>query len=253
MLKKTLVASIITFAFTSPVYAYNPGEVLVRFGATYQDTGGSIHTGPDSKLREGSMTQLGANATVFVTPHIGIGISATSPFTYTLRNRGTQPGFGSGLGSDHFRLGKVSQLSPTIGAQFFFLKPESRFQPFIGLGLNYTTYDTDLSRTAKDYGYKKIKIDSNWGWVLQAGMDVALNDRWVVNASVQRLDIESNGRISCQKSGTPTPPPPSDPGLPPGTAYPTKASGSGNPACTASKWNADIDPWVYTLSVGFKF
>jgi outer membrane protein len=227
MFRKILVASVATFAFAAPVFAHAPGEVILRLGAAYQDTDGSINTGSISKLKENGMTQLGGSATFIVAPHIGVGITATTPFTYTLRDRRIH----NNREYDHHRIGSVYQYSPTVGAQFFFLSPESRVQPYIGAGINYTSYDTEVTHKARDYGYKKIKMDSNWGWALQAGVDVSLSKRWLLNASVQRLKAEADGKITCRGH----------------------SSGGRPNLCSESKWSADIDPWIYSFSAGFKF
>jgi outer membrane protein len=225
MFKKTLAASVIALACAAPVLAHEPGEVIVRVGVAYQDPDQSMNTGY-SKLKESGMAQLGASATFMVAPHVGLGITATSPFSYTLRDRRIH-----GHGYDHHRIGNIYQASPTIGAQFFFLSATSRVQPYIGAGVNYTAYDTDISHRARDYGYKKIKMDNSWGWALQLGVDVLLSKHWLLNASVQRLEAEGDGKITCRSH-----------------------SSGGRPfLCANSKWSADIDPWIYSISAGFKF
>jgi outer membrane protein len=226
MFKKILLASVATVAFAVPALAHEPGEVILRAGAAYQDPDQSINTGY-SKLKENGMTQLGASATFMVAPHIGLGVTATTPFSYTLRDRRIH----TNQSYDHHRIGNVYQYSPTIGAQFFFLNAASRVQPYIGAGINYTTYDTDISHKAKDYGYKKIKMDSSWGWALQLGVDVSFSKQWLLSASVQRLEAEGDGKITCR----------------------SHSSNHRPNLCSESKWSADIDPWIYSLGVGFKF
>jgi len=57
---------------------------------------------------------------------------------------------------------------------------------------------------------------------LQAGFDYHLNDQWLVNASVRWIDIDTEAEIKFDNG---------------------------------AKINADvdIDPYVYTVSVGYKF
>jgi outer membrane protein len=37
-----------------------------------------------------------------------------------------------------------------------------------------------------------LSLDDSWGLSLQLGADYHINDKWLINASVRKLDIETN-------------------------------------------------------------
>lgn len=107
------------------------------------------------------------------------------------------------------------QLPPTLSLQWHFL-PDSTVQPYVGVGLNYTHF-FDTKATGALEG-AKVKLKDSWGIAGQVGMDVKLNDRWFVNADLRYIDISSKVKLNGESIGT-----------------------------------AQIDPWVATLAVGYRF
>ena len=108
------------------------------------------------------------------------------------------------------KIGDTQILPINVTAQYHFM-PSARIRPYVGAGLNYTRFsDIDILGGAVD-------LDSDsFGPVLQAGVDWALTDRWMINLDVKRIWIS------------------------------TDASG-------AASGGVDVDPWVYGIGVGFKF
>ncbi|MDQ2187720.1 OmpW family outer membrane protein [Alcaligenaceae bacterium A4P071] len=107
------------------------------------------------------------------------------------------------------------QLPPTLSLQWHFL-PDSTVQPYVGVGVNYTHF-FDTKATGALEG-SKVKLKDSWGIAGQFGMDVKLNDRWFVNADLRYIDISSKVKLNGESIGT-----------------------------------AQIDPWVATLAVGYRF
>jgi outer membrane protein len=174
-------------------------------------------------------TQLGIQAVYMFTNYFGLELLAATPFTHEINVDGLEP-----LGID--RVGNTKQLPPTLSAVFYpmgFSNPKSRFQPFVGLGLNYTIFwDEDasgqLSRglaplTGVDEDYK-MDLDNSWGIAARAGIDFMVTDNFLINAGVWYIDIETEATFTGKKSGTKV-----------------KAK------------NVDIDPWVYTITAGWRF
>ncbi|MYZ41623.1 OmpW/AlkL family protein [Schauerella aestuarii] len=107
------------------------------------------------------------------------------------------------------------QLPPTLSLQWHFL-PDSTVQPYVGVGLNYTHF-FDTKATGALEG-AKVRLKDSWGIAGQVGMDVKLNDRWFVNADLRYIDISSKVKLNGESIGT-----------------------------------AQIDPWVATVAVGYRF
>ena len=106
------------------------------------------------------------------------------------------------------------------------MDPASKFQPYVGVGINYTLFfDEDLSSARKQQGFSNLKMQDSIGIAGQVGMDYMITDNVLVNASVWYVDID------------------------------TKATVDGPAALGYSKTKVDVevDPWVYMVGIGYKF
>jgi outer membrane protein len=216
------VASIAALAISGAAFAHEPGELVLRVGVAHvapDDSSSKIKIGgiafAGTKATVNDNTQLGLTATYIVAPHFGIELLAATPFTHQVRIKG----FGAPVDGS---LADVTHLPPTLSAQYFFLDTKSRFQPYVGLGLNYTLfYDEKLSGRAKGLGFRSLDLDDSWGLAVQLGADYAITDRLFLNAAVWKIDIGTTAKAKL-----------------------------GNDKV---KVDVDVDPWVYFFGVGYKF
>ena len=88
-------------------------------------------------------------------------------------------------------VGKVWALPPTLTVQYHFL-PEQSFNPYFGVGLNYTHF---YSVTNGPVSLSTSYTDSV-GPALQAGADLALNNNWSLNVDVKQIFMWSNVNIN---------------------------------------------------------
>jgi len=226
MRKHVLAAAIAALSLSGAAFAHEAGDVILRVGVVHADPDvssskiklegyGKI---PESGIDVKSGTAVGLTGTYMVMPHFGLEASITTPFSHKIK--------GKALG-ENFNVGKVSRLSPTISAQYFFLDPKSAFQPYVGLGVNYTMfYDEKLTREMKEDDAKNLKMEDSVGWVAQIGMDYKITDRLFLNAAVWKMGMSS--KVKWRESNSPH-------------------------DDFKGKTDVDIDPWVYTLGVGFSF
>ncbi len=201
--------------------AYESGDLILRAGVA------SVQPDEDSsvlKLNGGALAgtragvdnsaQLGLTATYMLTPHVGVGVLAASPFQHDIR--------AAGLGID---AGKIKHLPPTVTLQYFPLDAGSAFQPYIGVGVNYTVFfsehvDSQLEAALDSSG--DLDMDNSFGWAAQAGADYALDDHWVVNAAVWYLAIDTDATFRFDSGDRVTA-------------------------------QVDINPWVYMVGLGYRF
>ncbi|MCS3469702.1 outer membrane protein [Pseudomonas sp. JUb42] len=228
MNKSLLSASLVALALSTPLVAqaHEPGDFIVRAGAARvvpnEDSGNVKLDGAKvsgTKATVDNSTQLGLTFAYMITNHIGVELLAATPFSHTVSVKG----LGAGLDG---KLADVKQLPPTLSLQYYPMDSASKFQPYVGVGLNYTKFfDTDLSGTRKQEGFSNLKLKDSVGFAGQVGMDYMLTDRIMLNASVWYVDID------------------------------TKASVDGPSALSVGKTkvDVDIDPWVYMVGVGYKF
>ncbi|AHE51292.1 outer membrane protein W [Aeromonas hydrophila 4AK4] len=179
MMKKVLPL-LIAAAFASPAaMAHQAGDILVRGGLAFV----SPQTSSDDVLGTGELDidsnmQLGLTLSYMLTDNWGVELLAATPFSHSV----STPGLGE--------VAKVKHLPPTLMAQYYFGDANSKVRPYVGAGINYTTFFDEEGRGA--LAGTDVSVDSSWGLAGQVGLDMAINDRWFVNASAWLIDIDTD-------------------------------------------------------------
>ena len=221
MRKSLFTASLLALAVAAPfANAFEAGDIVVRAGAItvdpHEDSGdiSTAATGslPGNTATLDSDTQLGLNFMYMATDNIGVELLAATPFTHTVGTKG--------LGG--LKLGELKHLPPTLSAVYYPLDKSSAFQPYAGIGINYTWFfDTELSSEAEAAGFNGLDVDDSWGLAYQLGMDYMLTDNVMLNAQVRYIDIDTTA-----------------------TTYRGAAK---------VDVDVDVDPFVYMVGLGYKF
>jgi outer membrane protein len=121
------------------------------------------------------------------------------------------------------KLGDVTHLPPTVTVNYYFNDASSHFQPYVGAGLNYTIFfKEEFTSANKAAGLSDLSLDNSFGLAAQLGVDYLVNEKWLVNAAIRWIDIDTSA--SFELNG---------------------AAGSVD--------NIKIDPWVYSVSIGYRF
>ncbi|MCR6654441.1 MAG: outer membrane beta-barrel protein [Opitutus sp.] len=112
------------------------------------------------------------------------------------------------------KLGTFKHLPPTLMAQYQFL-PGKRIQPYIGAGVNFTLiHDVDLKVADVELDLDNTSL----GFAGQVGADVKITDKVYFNVDVKRVLIDTA----------------------------VKAGG-------AKLTEAKLDPWLFSVGVGYRF
>ncbi len=225
-LSKTILAMAIAAAVSGQVAAYETGDWILRAGYAAVDPRDSSD---DLKVAGSKIdgtgvgvdgaAALGITASYIIAPHWGVELLASTPFKHDITTKGL-----GGLGvPDGTKLGSAKHLPPTVSAQYYFMDVNSEWQPYVGLGLNYTLFfDESLSNGAKtSLGASNLHLKDSYGLAAEVGVDWRANKNWVVNASVWRAQIKSDASVDTALGKVTT--------------------------------KVTIDPWVYMLAVGYKF
>lgn len=168
----------------SPAFAHEAGDILLKVGVTHiepKSNNGTVANGAVKLDIDGS-TRPSFTLTYMATPNIGIELLAAVPFKHTINAKG--------IGE----IGSTKHLPPTLSVQWHFL-PESTFQPYVGVGLNYTTFFSTKSSLGD------LSLGDSWGVAAQVGMDVKLNERWFLNADLRYIDISSTVHLNGSNIG----------------------------------------------------
>lgn len=107
----------------------------------------------------------------------------------------------SSAGAVAANLGSVNLLPPTLTAQWHFM-PDQTFDPYLGAGVAYVLgMDRTLTANVGTTAYP-IRIErSNFGAVFQAGFDINLKDKWLVNFDVKKLWVGTDVELNYQNGG----------------------------------------------------
>lgn len=238
-MKKTIITlAVLATLSSATAFAHEKGDILIRGGFTNvaPDAGSSnIQVGgADFGLPLGaegatvllgpvdvdSNTQIGLNIAYFLTDNINIEVLAATPFSHDIEILGGT------------KLGETKHLPPTVTANYFFNDASAAFQPYVGVGLNYTIFFDEefdsgaaalVADNAGGAAITDLDLDASFGLSAQIGADYEISEGIYLNASVRYISIE------------------------------TEAEFKVNGADLGSVADIDINPWVYTVSVGYKF
>uniref|UniRef100_A0A486XK94 Outer membrane protein W n=1 Tax=Rheinheimera sp. BAL341 TaxID=1708203 RepID=A0A486XK94_9GAMM len=145
-----------------------------------------------------SNTQLGLTFDYKFTPNWSVQLIAATPFSHDIKVKGSA--------IDGLKVGKTKHLPPTLLAQYHFMPENQTFDPFVGLGLNYTIFfnekvDTQLEgaldalNVTGNNDVVGLKLKSSFGLALQAGVNVKLTDSLGLHLMLSKMDIDTSGRV----------------------------------------------------------
>jgi outer membrane protein len=230
-----LTSAVLSVALAGPAFGHEAGQWILRAGV------GTVMPKDDNlRLPEIAIDPLTINATVQVddgtsltltgtymfTENWAFDILAAWPFKHDVDLDATiSDGIDTTSGTVPF--GEVEHLPPTFSVQYHFM-PDAKFQPFVGLGVNYTTFlSEDLDQGIIDAGIVDFSLDDSFGVAAQVGADWMLNDNWLINFDLRWINIESDLEATI------------DDGV--------------NAPVTGELGTIKIDPWVFAINVGYRF
>lgn len=222
------VAMVATMGVSGLANAYEQGDWIIRAGAANvnPDTDSDaivIPTDPATVLPGGvdvdDNTQFGITATYMLTDIWAVEILASTPFEHDIA-----------LEDAPVDAGSTKHLPPTVTFMWYPRGGQDGWQPFVGLGVNYTYFwDEDVDGELNDalggiIGQPidaDLDLDDSWGIAARAGVDIPINENWGINAGVWWIDIDTEATVST--------------------------------AVADVAFDVEIDPWVYMLGVSYKF
>jgi outer membrane protein len=227
-----LAAAVLTAA---PVaHAFEAGDVIVRTGLIQvapDDSSDAITVGNNpllpgvnSRVTVDSDTQLGLRGTYMLTSNLGLGLLAATPFKHDIN--------GGGDISGDVKLGETKHLPPTLTLQYYPMEDTSAFQPYLGAGVNYTTFfeektDDNLNQTL-GVASSELELDDSVGLALELGFDYMLDEHFGLSAALWWADINTDAQIEV-------------------------FDGNGNSVAKTDTFEVEIDPMVYMVGFTYRF
>jgi len=181
------------------VAAFEPGDWLVRVGASVVDP--KDKNNPVVAVKSGTSATI--NFTYMMTDIWAVEVLAAYPFKHDIKLL------------DGTKVGSTKHLPPTVTLQYHFV-PNAKFQPYVGVGLNYTRFFSE--KTQGPLSGSDLNLDASWGVAWQVGFDYMLGDDWFFNLDARYIDIGTKAKLD-----------------------------------GASLGKVKIDPWVYGAHIGFRF
>ena len=223
--KYLLAAGALLALVTSPALAYEAGTWVLRAGV------GVVAPDSDNLVVDDGIDTITVNVddgtsvtlmgTYMFSPNWGFDVLASWPFNHDI-NVSITDNVDPGFDPVSAKIAETDHLPPTFSLQYHFL-PDGTFQPYVGAGINWTTFfNTDVEQALVDLGIEDIDLEDSFGLALQVGADFMLGDRWLVNFDLRWIDIESD----------------------------LEATALG---VSGELGTVKIDPWVYSLNLGYRF
>ncbi len=196
--------------------AYEPGDWILRVGATTvaPDADSDVVPGLDVTVDVDDNTQLGIIPAYIVDPNWGIELLAATPFKHDID-----------VNEVDIKAGSTKHLPPTLTVQWYPRGHKTGWQPYLGLGVNYTYFfDEKVSSELEGIvGKADLDLDDSFGLSASAGVDVPFGEHWMFNAGIWYIDIDTTATIKLRDAGA------------------------------RVKFDVDIDPWVYNIGIAYKF
>lgn len=217
-LRNFSVLIVVLMICSQSLSAHEKGDFIVRIGPALiepNDSSDDVEGIPGTEVAVDNNVTLGFTIGYMLTSNIGIELLGVTPSPHDLRGR-------QGIGALN-KIGEVDVFPPTLCLQYH-IGNSSTIQPYIGAGINYTHFsneDTSSSLETALGGSTDLDVDDSWGLAAQVGVDVSINDSWLVNAAVWYVDIDADATLS---------------------------TGAVN-----RDVDIDIDPWVFFIGIGKKF
>ncbi len=220
------IAAAVAAAASAGANAYEAGDIIIRAGAVTvaPDVDSDkvvLPTSPETVFPGVDVdndTQLSIIGAYMLDANWGIELLAATPFKHNID-----------LDGANIDAGSTKHLPPTLSVQWYPRGDQQGWQPYFGLGVNYTYFfdeDTDgqldgaltalLGSSRSD-----LDLDDSWGLAVQAGVDFPITEQLSLNAGVWWIDIDTDATVKTDVGNV--------------------------------KFDVELDPWVYNIGIAWHF
>lgn len=202
--------------------AQSKGSVVVRLGATQitPDVKSGDLTAPSfpgTKADIESDTQPTGGITVMLSDNLALDLPLAAGFKHDIVGDGAIAGVG--------KIGEVKALPVTLLLQYRLLPAAAPLRPYVGIGPTYAKFYKARSTAALSAltggtpaNPTTIDVESKWGITGQIGLTAAIAPRWALDVSVLKTALKTRTTLS-----------------------------------TGQTLDAKIDPWSFSVGVGYRF
>jgi outer membrane protein len=181
-MKKTLVllaATLVSGATMAQDWTVKAGAI--RYDTHSKTTGiKGIGIPPGADAETGDSTTLLLALERKLTPNISLELVVGIPPTTKAKATGSVAFLGNDVLS-------AKNVAPTLVLNYNFFEESQALRPYLGIGVNYTTF-----RSIKSTLAPKVEMSDSTGLVVQAGVNYAINKQMGLFASIARVDVKSD-------------------------------------------------------------
>lgn len=211
-----------SLALAGTAQAQSAGALLVRAGATQisPDVKSGDLTAPSFAGTQADIkasTQVTGGLTYMLTDNVSLDLPLAAGFKHDIVGTGAIAGVG--------KIGEVKALPITLLAQYRLFDANATVRPYVGFGPSYAKFykaRSTAALTALTGGTPAtpttLEVQSKWAATVQAGTSVALAPRWALDVAVLKTFLKTRTTLS-----------------------------------TGQTLDATLDPWSFTVGVGYRF
>lgn len=179
---KTVSLALLAFtALAAPAFAQSAGDMTLGFGLGYVDPKSDNGTVAGGATTIGTNTRPTITFEYFIRDNIGIEVLGALPFKHDINIAGA-------------RIGETKHLPPTVSINYH-IPTGGPLTPFVGVGLNYTTFFEDRSPLGE------LEIDDSFGLAAHVGFDYALSAKSALRMDLRYIDIDADVNLNGVKIG----------------------------------------------------
>ena len=186
---------------TMMAQAYEKGDFVLRLGAVNVDPDSDssdikLPGVPTLTAEVGDDTQFGIIPMYMLSEKVGIELLAATPFEHDISLKGE--------GGVNLDAASTKHLPPTLTGQWYPRGGQEGWQPFLGLGANYTIFfDEETTRDLDGtldavLGASEVDLDldNSFGLSAQAGVDIPFAYNLPISLAVWYIDLQTNATVS---------------------------------------------------------
>ena len=184
------LAAVLALAAT-PALAQSAGSWTVGIGAhnvAPKSDNGTLTATPLGNLTMdvGSNVRPTITGEYFLQDNLGIEVLAALPFQHDISV--------AGVG----KVGSTRHLPPTVSLQYHF--GQGKVKPFVGVGLNYTTFFSTKSEGA--IAGTNLDLSDSWGLAAHLGVDFKVGEKGAIRLDYRKVDIDTRVKLNGANLGT---------------------------------------------------
>jgi outer membrane protein len=148
---------------------------------------------PNTGATVGNSNTIGFTVGYFITDGWAAQFDFGIPPTFDINGTGTLGQFG--------KIGEAKQWSPTLLLKYYFNTPQSKFRPFLGIGVSRIWFtDEKITNGAFQqnvlHGPTSVSADSSWSPVFNAGFTYAFTEHWFAGFSFSYLVFGTTAHLT---------------------------------------------------------